>query len=199
MAGGGSSQTLRGLMLPNALRPWVQDCGTSLNLFSLSYDVGRELVKNPFPTTAGNQDERRHAKGHHDTGHHWTNLRFGSLWDMWGQSFGATEISYLSLPSGTYCFDHYDPASGQWNPELPSAMKSEARARVSFKPFGSGRWYVEMTIEQEVSYGLDFAFEFALTNPLRTPPSADNAADPGVLLLLDTESTCKCYQKLGGV
>lgn len=70
--------------------------------------MGRELVKNPFPTT----------------------------------------ISYLSLPSGTYCFDHYDAASGQW--------------------------YVEMTIEQEVSYGLDFAFEFALTNPLRTPPSADN-------------------------
>lgn len=41
-----------------------------------------------------------------------------------------------------------------------------------------------MTIEQEVSYGLDFAFEFALTNPLRTPPSADNAADPGVLFCL---------------
>lgn len=52
-------------MLPNALRPWAdiprlsQDCGTSLNLFSLSYDVGRELVKNPFPTTAGNRDELR--------------------------------------------------------------------------------------------------------------------------------------------
>lgn len=41
------------------------------------------------------------------------------------------------------------------------------------------RWYVEMTIEQEVSYGLDFAFEFALTNPLRTPSTADNAADLG--------------------
>lgn len=36
-----------------------------------------------------------------------------------------------------------------------------------------------MTIEQEVSYGLDFAFEFALTNPLRAPSTADNAADLG--------------------
>lgn len=34
-----------------------------------------------------------------------------------------------------------------------------------------------MTIEQEVSYGLDYAFEFALTNPNRTPATALNAAD----------------------
>lgn len=79
--------------------------------------------------------------------------------------------------------------------ELPSAhpMKSEAGSpEASFNPFGC-RWYVEMTIEQEVSYGLDFAFEFALTNPLRTPPSADNAADPGVsrgCVLLNNEFTC---------
>lgn len=32
-----------------------------------------------------------------------------------------------------------------------------------------------MTIEQEVSYGLDYAFEFALTNPFRTPATSDNA------------------------
>ncbi|CAK9070289.1 unnamed protein product [Durusdinium trenchii] len=95
------------LWLPPTFQP-LPDCGTALNLFSLSYDVGRELVKNPFPTT----------------------------------------ISYLSLPSGTYCFDGYDEASGQW--------------------------YVEMTIEQEVSYGLDYAFEFALTNPFRTPATSDN-------------------------
>ena len=37
------------------------------------------------------------------------------------------------------------------------------------------RWYVELTIEQEVSYGLDYAFEFGLTNPFRTPATADNA------------------------
>ena len=39
------------------------------------------------------------------------------------------------------------------------------------------RHFVEMTIEQEVSYGLDYAFEFALTNPNRTPATALNAAD----------------------
>lgn len=33
---------------------------------------------------------------------------------------------------------------------------------------------MELTIEQEVSYGLDYAFEFALTNPFVTPPAADN-------------------------
>jgi len=95
------------LWLPPTFLP-LADCGTALNLFSLSYDVGRELVKNPFPTT----------------------------------------ISYLSLPSGTYCYDGYDEVSGQH--------------------------FVEMTIEQEVSYGLDYAFEFALTNPNRTPATALN-------------------------
>ncbi|OLP96858.1 Pentatricopeptide repeat-containing protein, chloroplastic [Symbiodinium microadriaticum] len=93
------------LWLPPTFQP-LPDCGNAL--FSLSYDVGRELVKNPFPIT----------------------------------------ISYLSLPSGTYCFDRYDEISGQW--------------------------YVELTIEQEVSYGLDYAFEFGLTNPFRTPATADN-------------------------
>eukprot|EP00439_Symbiodinium_sp_Y106_P061713 s59_g9.t1 len=93
------------LWLPPTFQP-LPDCGNAL--FSLSYDVGRELVKNPFPIT----------------------------------------ISYLSLPSGTYCYDRYDATSGQW--------------------------YVELTIEQEVSYGLDYAFEFGLTNPFRTPATADN-------------------------
>ncbi|CAJ1360951.1 unnamed protein product [Effrenium voratum] len=95
------------LWLPPTFQP-LPDCGTSLNLFSLSYDVGRELVKNPFPTT----------------------------------------IAYMSMPSGSYCYDFYDDVSGQY--------------------------YVELTIEQEVSYGLDYAFEFALTNPFTTPASADN-------------------------
>ena len=34
----------------HAVRLSTQDCGNAL--FSLSYDVGRELVKNPFPITA---------------------------------------------------------------------------------------------------------------------------------------------------
>lgn len=38
------------LWLPPTFQP-LFECGTPENLFSLSYDVGRELVKNPFPTT----------------------------------------------------------------------------------------------------------------------------------------------------
>eukprot|EP00931_Biecheleriopsis_adriatica_P064212 TRINITY_DN39027_c0_g1_i1.p1 TRINITY_DN39027_c0_g1~~TRINITY_DN39027_c0_g1_i1.p1 ORF type:complete len:2314 (+),score=334.39 TRINITY_DN39027_c0_g1_i1:107-7048(+) len=53
-------------------------------------------------------------------------------------------ISYFPLPSGTDCFDHYDAASGQY--------------------------YIMLTIDLMLDYGLDFAFEFAVTNPEYTPP-----------------------------
>ncbi|CAE8590604.1 unnamed protein product [Polarella glacialis] len=59
-----------------------------------------------------------------------------------------SNINYFPLPSGTECYDKYDEASEQY--------------------------YILLRIDGLLDYGLDFAFEFAVTNPRYTPLASDN-------------------------
>lgn len=58
------------------------------------------------------------------------------------------EKTYFPLPSGTECYDHIDTESGQS--------------------------YISLKVDGILDYGLDYAFEFAITNPRYTPPPKEN-------------------------
>lgn len=58
------------------------------------------------------------------------------------------EISYFPIPSGTECYDRYDDESGLW--------------------------YIFLKVDGLLDYGLDYAFEFGVTNPRYTPPASQN-------------------------
>eukprot|EP00933_Yihiella_yeosuensis_P044196 TRINITY_DN39290_c0_g1_i1.p1 TRINITY_DN39290_c0_g1~~TRINITY_DN39290_c0_g1_i1.p1 ORF type:complete len:1135 (-),score=188.56 TRINITY_DN39290_c0_g1_i1:127-3045(-) len=75
-------------------------------------------------------------------------------------------VKYYPLPSGTDCFDRFDDKSGQA--------------------------YALLTVDGLLDYGLDYAFEFAVTNPDKTPPTEQNiyrfeTLQSNVILHLRTE------------
>jgi len=58
------------------------------------------------------------------------------------------EKSYFPIPSGTECYDKYDVESGLW--------------------------YIDLKVDGLLDYGLDYAFEFGVTNPRYTPSASQN-------------------------
>jgi len=58
------------------------------------------------------------------------------------------ETRFVELPSGSDCFEHYDP--------------------------NSGLHYIEISQLQRLDYGLDYAFEFGVRNPMVDPPAGQN-------------------------
>jgi len=58
------------------------------------------------------------------------------------------EKTYFPLPSGTECYDRYDSAKDLW--------------------------FILLEIDGLLDYGLDYAFEFGITNPSTTPDPATN-------------------------
>merc|ERR1712039_964278 len=58
------------------------------------------------------------------------------------------ETNFFPLPSGTECYEHYDVESDMY--------------------------YILLRVDARLDYGLDYAFEFGVSNPAQTPPPEEN-------------------------
>jgi len=58
------------------------------------------------------------------------------------------ETRFQEIPSGTYCSDHYDS--------------------------NSDMYYIQLELGGRLDYGLDYAFEFGVRNPMLDPPAGQN-------------------------